>query len=200
MKKMLNTKLKDVKAITLIALVITIVVLTILAVIVLNLSLGENGIINKAKYATRDYKNSQDAEEQYASSVANEIEKNVGSYREISEDRIRQIVNEQLIANGCYMYPNGTPQELDSSSGSMSSNKTITAPGDGVIKIQASANGGGGTCASLTVGALSDFDTDGCMWGSAEIIFPCKAGTTISYRWWGGSCSGGELIFIPYND
>ena len=55
-------RLKNNKAITLIALVITIVVLLILAAVALNLTIGQNGIINRSKYAKESYLNAQDAE------------------------------------------------------------------------------------------------------------------------------------------
>lgn len=46
------------KGITLIALIITIVILIIIAGVTINLSVGENGIFNKAKYAKEEYSNS----------------------------------------------------------------------------------------------------------------------------------------------
>lgn len=49
-------KLNSSKGITLIALVITIVILIILAGVAINLTLGENGIFNKAKYAVEQQK------------------------------------------------------------------------------------------------------------------------------------------------
>ena len=45
---------KDTKGITLIALVITIIVLIILAGVVITLSLGNNGIFNRAKQAREE--------------------------------------------------------------------------------------------------------------------------------------------------
>ena len=48
--------------ITLIALVITIVVLIILATVAIQLSLGNNGIFNRAKTAKEQYQNAQDYE------------------------------------------------------------------------------------------------------------------------------------------
>ena len=54
---------KDAKGITLIALVITIVVLIILAGVVIMLSLGNNGIFNRAKQAKEEYKLAQAREE-----------------------------------------------------------------------------------------------------------------------------------------
>ena len=62
MKKIYNYKESE-KAITLIALVITIILLVILAGIAINLSLKENGLFNKAKYAKEKYLNAQSDEE-----------------------------------------------------------------------------------------------------------------------------------------
>ena len=53
-----KTKIQENKAITLIALVITIIILIIIAGVTINLSVGENGIFNKAKYAQEEYSNS----------------------------------------------------------------------------------------------------------------------------------------------
>ena len=55
--------LKNTKAITLVALVITIIVLIILATVSIQLSLGDNGIFNRAKTAKEKYTNSQKDEE-----------------------------------------------------------------------------------------------------------------------------------------
>ena len=56
MKKILEKKQKG---ITLIALVITIIVLIILAGVAISLTLGKNGLLNKAKYAREEYRLSQ---------------------------------------------------------------------------------------------------------------------------------------------
>ncbi|MCI8345100.1 MAG: hypothetical protein HFJ42_03900 [Clostridia bacterium] len=56
-------KLKSAYGITLITLVITIILLLILAGIIINLSLGENGIFNKAKYAKIEYEKAKIKEE-----------------------------------------------------------------------------------------------------------------------------------------
>ena len=66
--------IKSNRAITLIALVITIVVLIILATVVINLSLGNNGILNRAKTATEQYQNAQSQEEIDVAKVTNEID------------------------------------------------------------------------------------------------------------------------------
>ena len=96
--------IKSNKAITLIALVITIVVLIILATVVINLSLGNNGIINKAKIATQEYKNAQDYEEEQIAKYSNEIDAiangNRGTvtlteeeYKKLEKDATTLIVN-----------------------------------------------------------------------------------------------------------
>ena len=72
---------KENLGITLIALVITIVALIILATVVINLSLGQNGLFNKAKYASQSYKNAQDYEEAEIAKATNEINSYAGSTR-----------------------------------------------------------------------------------------------------------------------
>ena len=61
-------------AIPVVTFVITIVVLIILATVVINLSLGNNGIFNKAKYASQSYKNAQDYEEEEIAKFANQVD------------------------------------------------------------------------------------------------------------------------------
>lgn len=55
---------KNVKGITLIALVITIIILIILSSVVIYLSLGENGMLIRAKQAKTDYESATDEEKQ----------------------------------------------------------------------------------------------------------------------------------------
>jgi len=74
--------MKSNKGITLIALVITIVVLIILAGVAISLSLGENGIFSKAKFATEEYANEQEKEETEIGKITNEIESHVDGSRE----------------------------------------------------------------------------------------------------------------------
>lgn len=64
---------KNQKGITLVALVITIIVLLILAGITISLTLGENGIINRAKEAGNTYKNAQENEMKDLNAFENEI-------------------------------------------------------------------------------------------------------------------------------
>jgi len=56
--------MKKAKGITLIALVITIIILIILAGVAINLTIGENGIFSKAKYARDKYLNEESLEQQ----------------------------------------------------------------------------------------------------------------------------------------
>ena len=60
---MINLQKRDEKGITLVALVITIIVLIILVGLVITLSLGNNGIFNRAKQAKEEYKIAQAREE-----------------------------------------------------------------------------------------------------------------------------------------
>lgn len=64
--------------ITLIALVITIIILIILAGIGINLTVGENGILNRAKQAKGEYLNAQTEEDKLLANLASTIsEENV---------------------------------------------------------------------------------------------------------------------------
>lgn len=72
MKKILKTK--ENKAITLVALVITIVVLIILAGVLINISLGNNGLFNKAKTAKEMYTNAQNYEDTEIEKITNSID------------------------------------------------------------------------------------------------------------------------------
>lgn len=56
--------MKRMKGITLISLVITIIILIILAGVGINLTIGENGIFNRAKFAKEDYNNAVISEEE----------------------------------------------------------------------------------------------------------------------------------------
>ena len=69
------------RAITLIALVITIVILIILAGVLINISLGNNGLFNKAKTAKEMYTNAQEYEEAQIAKYSNEIDSYVGGNR-----------------------------------------------------------------------------------------------------------------------
>ena len=62
------------KGITLIALIVTIIVLLILAGVTINLAVNNQGIFNKAKTATRAYKNASEEEQTELNEIENEIE------------------------------------------------------------------------------------------------------------------------------
>lgn len=66
---------KNVKGITLIALVVTIIVLLILVGIAINLTIGENGIITKSKQASEKWQEASKNEEQILSVYEEEIDK-----------------------------------------------------------------------------------------------------------------------------
>ena len=94
MKKILNTKIKDMKAITLIALVITIVILIILAGVLVSITLGNNGLFNKAKLGKELYANAQDYEDTQIAKTANEIDSHVSGNREtimVDKDEYEQM-------------------------------------------------------------------------------------------------------------
>lgn len=73
--------------ITLISLVITIVVLLVLAGVVVNLSLGENGIIGKAQGAADKYKNAQEEEQ----SMIDNYEQKIAIYSRSETELLKKI-------------------------------------------------------------------------------------------------------------
>ena len=90
---------KNNKAITLIALIITIVVLIILATVVINLSLGQNGLFNKAKIASQEYKNAQDEENIKIAEYSNNMDSVAGNRAGVSQeeyDRLKAAYDQLL--------------------------------------------------------------------------------------------------------
>lgn len=87
-------KTRDNKAITLIALVITIIVLLILAGVSIAVLTG-NGLFDNARIAKEKYKNAQENEEDKISKYEDEINAVLGS-RNVSEERIREIIQEEI--------------------------------------------------------------------------------------------------------
>ena len=65
---------KEIQGVTMLALVVTIIVLLILAAITLNLAVGENGIIARAKLARDKAKNASIGEEEAMNGLAGEID------------------------------------------------------------------------------------------------------------------------------
>ena len=101
--------LKSKRGITLIALVITIVVLIILAAVIINLSLGNNGIFNRAKRAAQEYSNTQDYEETAIAKYSNQIDSYVSGERgtvTIDEETYSQLLenNEKINLKNNYIY------------------------------------------------------------------------------------------------
>lgn len=85
--------LKNKNGITLVALIITIVVLLILAGITINIVLGENGLINKAKTATSKYKNEQDRENEAIRQYENDLNSYISGNRDY-ENEINELRQE----------------------------------------------------------------------------------------------------------
>ena len=88
-------RFKENKGITLIALVITIIILIILAGISINLILGQNGLIKRAKNSTDDYLQAQAREKLEMILADLQVEKQINP--EYNED---EFLNKVLIENG----------------------------------------------------------------------------------------------------
>lgn len=88
--------LKESKAITLIALIITIIVLLILAGVVINMTLGNDGIISKAQGVVDAYKNAQEKEEIEIAKVENEINNYSRDTVTISKEEYEMLKNANL--------------------------------------------------------------------------------------------------------
>ena len=85
-------KLKNEGGITLVALVITIVILIILAGVLVSLTLGNNGLFNKAKEGKEKYANAQDYEETEIAKMTNSIDNFVGG------GRLEKIIKKEELA------------------------------------------------------------------------------------------------------
>lgn len=86
------------KGITLISLIITIILLIILAGIGINLSLGENGLFNKTKYAKEKYLNEQEEEEEKLNDLYSQILVATGDDAKItiSAKELKEIIQEEI--------------------------------------------------------------------------------------------------------
>ena len=100
---------KETKGITLIALVVTIVILLILAGVSLNLVLGNNGIINKAKEARDKYAEAAKNDEIALNEISGWLENSIGGETEENpdEDPGGGTVGDVTIPEG-YFYVGGT--------------------------------------------------------------------------------------------
>ena len=79
---------KQVKGITIITLVVTIIVLLILSGVVINFSLGNNGIFKKAKEGVEIYQNANQNEKIELDKVANSIGDYINSDKEKEEVKV----------------------------------------------------------------------------------------------------------------
>lgn len=85
------------KGITLIALIITIIVLLILAGITISLTVGQNGIMNMAEQAGKNYIDAEQKEKEILASYDNEIDEVLIGNREqimVDKEEYEQLVNE----------------------------------------------------------------------------------------------------------
>ncbi|MDO4392712.1 MAG: hypothetical protein Q4C11_06405, partial [Clostridium sp.] len=90
-------KIKERKAITLIALVVTIVVLLILAGVTISLLLDENGIIAKSKYARLENRASQVEDEIGMWKQNNFINKESDQAQEEADTMLASLISRKLL-------------------------------------------------------------------------------------------------------
>ena len=100
----MKNKLKNSKGITLVALVVTIVVLLILAGVSINLVVGQNGIINKAKDAKKNYTDASEDEKKKLENTDKWIDEQIGGTIN-PEGQVKPGVevtgsNKQYVSNG----------------------------------------------------------------------------------------------------
>lgn len=105
MKNSINFSIRNSKGITLIALVVTIIILIILAGISINLILGENGIIIKARESAEKTKEAELKESISLAFMASQIVD--GEYKEINQTNFQNAVDNQLGSNKAIVTDNG---------------------------------------------------------------------------------------------
>ena len=92
---------KEVKGITLVTLVVTIIVLLILAGIAINLTIGDDGLISRAKRATEEYENAARRERNALENLYSSIKVATDDDAEITinmkdlKELMREVVNEE---------------------------------------------------------------------------------------------------------
>ena len=118
------------KAITLIALIVTIIVLLILAGVTINLAVNNQGIFNKAKTATRAYKNASENEQ----TGLDEADKEIAKYmpKEVLEG-----------GSGSGSEASGGTSERENSGSSTSESSNASGTGGSVEKPTAPSGTGG---------------------------------------------------------
>ena len=167
------------KGITLIALIVTIIVLLILAGVTINLAVNNQGIFNKAKTATRAYKNASENEQTGLDEADKEIAKYMpatnytGCYADVNDDgTVDGVIFIDLAqgASGQWKDSRGTYLYSAVTSGLRSykiSTKTSSYSGKFGTKSVIAPNGTSGN-ARFYVMALSDFDGSKYQWWDAK--------------------------------
>ena len=90
MKNIKKKLKKQVKGITLVALVVTIIVLLILAGVAISFTLGDDGIFRRASDASKIYENAQRNEEESLKEVSNYIDDILNGNTGNSEEEIKK--------------------------------------------------------------------------------------------------------------
>ena len=181
MKREKKVYSKGDRAITLIALIVTIIVLLILAGVTINLAVNNQGIFNKAKTATRAYKNATEDERTGLDEADKEIAKYMpggtatnytGYYADVNDDGIVDgviFIDLAYGASGKWGDGNGKYSYSAVTSGLSSykiSTKTSSYSGKFGTKSVIAPNGTSGS-PRFYVMALSDFDTSTHTWSDA---------------------------------
>ena len=143
--------------ITLIALVITIIILIILAGVVINLSLGENGLFNKTKEAKNQYINAQIGEEEGINKISEQLSKEDKLITEIVLDKtsITMVQGDTENLTVTILPENATNKKVTWTSSDTSvatvENGIVTAIAAGTATITATAADGSGKSASCEI-------------------------------------------------
>lgn len=106
MKETIKKIEKEAKGITLIALVVTIIVLLILAAVAINLTIGNNGIITRAKDSTEKYEQAAENEQKEMQNVVDFLDKYLNN-----NDNSEILTIEDAKESGTY-FEEGNPKEL----------------------------------------------------------------------------------------
>ena len=96
--------MRNKKGITLLALAITIILLLILAGVVLNLTLGENGIIQKALLAKREYVNASENEQKQLENLYSEMKIATNGDITVNIEDLNKIIDNRILKS----YPIGS--------------------------------------------------------------------------------------------
>ena len=178
MKREKKVYSKGDRAITLIALIVTIIVLLILAGVTINLAVNNQGIFNKAKTATRAYKNATEDERTGLDEADKEIAKYMprgtatnytGYYADVNDDgTVDGVIFIDLAqgASGQWTNNDGVYSYSAVTSGLRSYKTSSSYTGKFGTKSVIAPNGTIGN-ARFYVMALSDFDTSTHTWSDA---------------------------------